>query len=226
MNEASTAADKRIDRRIVLKAGVALATAGPVILRGGHAEAQPRATALFAYVGAFTTPERKGHGGGINVYRVDPTSGAWTQEQLLEVDNPSFLTVDRAQRFLYSVHADLDEVSAYAIDKQTGHITALNRQSCGGKNPVHLSIDPTGRWIITGNYSAGSVGVVPIEKDGTLGSRSDLVNLSGDRVRMGSVRRVRIRTTLFSIRVAASSRYPTWGSTGSSCFASTQQPGN
>jgi hypothetical protein len=79
-----------------------------------------------------------------NVYRVDPTSGAWTKDQLLEVDNPSFLTVDRAQRFLYSVHADLDEVSAYAIDKQTGHITALNRQSCGGKNPVHLSIDPTG----------------------------------------------------------------------------------
>jgi len=31
---------------------------------------------------------------------------------------------------------------------------------------VHLSIDPTGRWIITANYSAGSVGVVPIEKDG------------------------------------------------------------
>ena len=72
------------------------------------------------------------------------------------------------QRFLYAVHADLDEVSAYAIDKQTGRITALNRQSCGGKNPVHLAIDPTGRWIITANYTAGSVGVVPIEKDGTL----------------------------------------------------------
>jgi hypothetical protein len=88
MNEASTAAGKRLDRRIVLKAGAALAMADPVILRGGHAEAQPRTTALFAYVGAFTTPERKGHGGGINVYRVDPTSGAWTKDQLLEVDNP------------------------------------------------------------------------------------------------------------------------------------------
>ena len=155
----------------------------PAVLHGGHAEAQPRAsraTALFAYVGAFTTPERKGHGGGINVYRVDPSSGAWTHEQLLEIVNPSFLTIDRAQRFLYSVHADLDEVSAYAIDKQTGHITALNRQSCGGKNAVHLSIDPTGRWIITANYSAGSVGVVPIEKDGTLGPRADLVNLPGE----------------------------------------------
>jgi 6-phosphogluconolactonase len=172
-----------MNRRIVLKGGVALATAGPAILRGGYAEAQSRAnhaTALFAYVGAFTTPERKGHGGGINVYRVDPTSGAWSHEQLLEIVNPSFLTLDRAQRFLYSVHADLEEVSAYAIDKQNGHITALNRQSCGGKNPVHLSIDPTGHWIITANYSAGTVGVVPIEKDGTLGPRSDLVNLPGE----------------------------------------------
>src|SRR5262249_36862074 len=77
----------------------------PGAIAGGHAEAQPRAnrtTALFAYVGAFTTPERKGHGGGINVYRVDPTSGAWSHEQLLEIANPSFLTLDRAQRFLYS----------------------------------------------------------------------------------------------------------------------------
>jgi 6-phosphogluconolactonase len=183
MAKASPAGDTCIDRRIVLKAGAALAASGPALLRGGQAEAQPRAngaTPLFAYVGAFTTPERKGHGGGINVYRVDPASGAWTHEQLLEVVNPSFLTLDRAQRFLYSVHADLDEVSAYAIDKQNGHITALNRQSCGGKNGVHLSIDPTGRWIVTANYSAGSVGVVPIEKDGTLGPRSDLVNLPGE----------------------------------------------
>jgi 6-phosphogluconolactonase (cycloisomerase 2 family) len=183
MDKTSAAADKHIDRRVVLRAGAAFAAAVPAMLHGGLAEAQPsanRATAQFAYVGAFTTPERRGHGGGINVYRVDSASGAWTHEQLLEIANPSFLTLDRAQRFLYSVHADLDEVSAYGIDKQSGHITPLNRQSCGGKNAVHLSIDPTGRWIITANYGAGSVGVVRIEKDGTLGARADLVNLPGE----------------------------------------------
>jgi 6-phosphogluconolactonase len=179
----ATAADGRIDRRSVLRAGAALAVGGSPVLRAAHAQAQTRAgrpSALFAYVGAFTTPERKGHGGGINVYRVDPASGVWTHVQLLEIVNPSFLTLDRAQRFLYSVHADLDEISAYAIDKQSGRITVLNRQSCGGKNPVHLSSDPTGRWIVTANYSAGSVGVVPVEEDGTLGPRSDLVDLPGE----------------------------------------------
>lgn len=183
MARASTAADRCIDRRSLLKAGATFAAAGSAILRAGHAEAQARANraaALFAYVGAFTTTERKGHGGGINIYRVDPASGAWTHEQLLEIVNPSFLTIDRAQRFLYSVHADLDEVSAYAIDRQSGHITPLNRQSCGGKNAVHLSIDPTGRWIVTANYGAGSVGVLPIEADGSLGPRSDLVDLPGE----------------------------------------------
>src|SRR5215470_4737831 len=193
MAKALPATDKCINRRIVLKGGAVLAVAGPALLLGGYTEAQPRAiraTGLFAYVGAFTTPERKGHGGGINVYRVDLTSGALSHEQLIEIVNPSFLALDRAQRFLYSIHADLDEVSAYAINKQTGRITALNRQSCGGKNPVHLSIDPTGRWIITANYTAGSVGVVPIQQDGTLGPRADLVTLQGepgpDRVRQAS----------------------------------------
>jgi 6-phosphogluconolactonase (cycloisomerase 2 family) len=181
MDKASGVADRLLNRRIVLKAA-ALAAAGPTVLRSRHAEAEPRAvrgTTLFAYVGAFTTPERKGHGGGINIYRVDAASAVWTHEQLLEVVNPSFLALDRTQRFLYSVHADLDEVSAYAIDRESGHITALNRQSCGGKNPVHLSLDPTGRWIVTANYTAGSVGVVAIAKDGSLGPRSDLVTLIG-----------------------------------------------
>jgi hypothetical protein len=229
MAKASPAADKCINRRIVLKAGAALAASGPALLRGGHAEAQPRAnrpTALFAYVGAFTTPERKGHGGGINVYRVDPTSGAWTHEQLLEIVNPSFLTLDRAQRFLYSVHADLEEISAYAIDKQNGHITALNRQSCGGKNAVHLSIDPTDRWIVTANYSAGTVGVVPIEKDGTWGHAAIWSACPANQARIANSRPARIPTRPFLIRAAGSSLCPTRDLTGSSSFASTRRAGN
>jgi len=191
LGEASPIEHGRIDRRVVLQGAAAIAAAGPAVLRARAAAAQPQAggaaARLFAYVGAFTTEDRKGHGGGINVFRVDPASGKWMHEQLLEIVNPSFLAIDQGQRFLYSVHANGEEVSAYAIDKQTGHVSALNRQSCGGKNGVRLAIDPTGRWIITANYNSGSVGVVPIEKDGSLGPRSDVVELKGepgpDRVR-------------------------------------------
>jgi len=185
MQNSSLRGDGRIHRRIVLQGAIA-AAAGPTILGTAGASAQPRMNApqgkpLFVYVGAFTTPERKARGDGINVYRMDPGSGAWSHVQLLSnIVNPSFLALDREQRFLYAVHADLDEVSAYAIDKQTGQLKPLNRQSCGGKNPVHLAVDPANHFIVTANYGAGSVGVVPIEKDGTLGARTDLVTLPGE----------------------------------------------
>jgi len=180
MDKPPTATSRRIDRRTLLKNGAALAAAGSGLLHTVGAEAQSKPGMMYAYVGAFTTPQRKAHGDGINVYRVDPETGIWTHVQLLKTVNPSFLTLDREQQFLYAVHADLDEVSAYSIDKQNGNITALNRQSCGGKNPVYLSIDPSGRYIITANYTAGSVGVVPIEKDGTLGTHTDVQNLQGE----------------------------------------------
>ena len=117
MDKASPAA---VDRRVLLTA-VGVFASGWALPIGGQAQAETaaRRKPLRAYVGAFTTEDRKGHGGGVNVYHVDPASGIWTHEQLLEAVNPSFLAIDRAQRFLYSVHAGLDEVSAYAIDEQT-----------------------------------------------------------------------------------------------------------
>lgn len=182
MNERAMLRDGNIRRRELLQSGIALAAAGPAVLAGAGGRAHAAQSGeMFAYVGAFTTPQRKGHGDGINVYRMDPRTGAWGHVQLVpNVTNPSFLALDHQERFLYSVHADLDEVGAWAIAKDNGQLTALNKQSCGGKNPVHLSLDPSNRYIVTANYTAGSVGVVPIEQDGTLGPRTDLVTLTGE----------------------------------------------
>ena len=116
MEELSAQPMRRIRRRALLRGAAALATVGPTALAAAPAGAQPRtnmpqakpksAGTMFAYVGAFTTPERKGHGDGINVYWMDPASGTWTHVQVVPLVNPSFLAVDRDQRFPYSVHAD------------------------------------------------------------------------------------------------------------------------
>ena len=88
---------------------------------------------MFAYVGSYTTPERKGHGNGINVYRVDPRSGAFRHIQTLGgLENPSFLAINKAGTHLYSVHGDRSEATAYTIHARTGHLSVLNRQSTGG----------------------------------------------------------------------------------------------
>jgi 6-phosphogluconolactonase len=135
---------------------------------------------LFAYVGCYTTPERQGEGKGINVYRVDRRSGAFKHVQLLDgLENPSFLAIDKAGRFLYSVHGDRSEVTAYAIDRGTGHIGVIGRQSTGGYNPIHLAFDATGKFLFVTNYGTDSIAVFPVKHDGTLGPYPTLTPVKG-----------------------------------------------
>jgi 6-phosphogluconolactonase (cycloisomerase 2 family) len=135
---------------------------------------------LFAYVGCYTTPERNGRGKGINVYRVDPRSGAFKHQQLLDgLENPSFLAVDRTGRFLYSVHGDRSDVTAYAIDGKTGHLKVIGRQPTGGYNPIHLALDATGKFLFVTNYGTDSIAVFPVKDDGTLDPYPTLTTLKG-----------------------------------------------
>ena len=136
--------------------------------------------ALYAYVGCYSTPDRDGNGEGINVYRMDPASGRWSHVQLVAgLENPSFLALDRRQRFLYSVHGGRTYATAFVIDAESGRLTRLNQQEVGGENPVHLAVDPTDRFLVVSNYGSGSMAVLPINADGSLAPRSDLVELEG-----------------------------------------------
>jgi 6-phosphogluconolactonase (cycloisomerase 2 family) len=135
---------------------------------------------LFAYVGCYTTPERGGEGKGINVYRVDRRTGAFTHVQLVGgLENPSFLAVDKAGRFLYSVHGDRSDVTAYAIDRKTGHLSVIGRQPTGGYNPIHLALDATGKFLFVTNYGTDSIAVFPVRDDGTLGPYPTLTTIKG-----------------------------------------------
>lgn len=134
----------------------------------------------FAYVGSYTTPGRNGHGNGINVYKVDARTGAFRHvQQLGGLENPSFLAIDRTRRFLYSVHGDRSEATAYAIDPRTGHLRIVNRQSTGGYNVIHLDFDATGRFLFTTNYGTDSIAVLPIARDGSLRPYTTLTTVEG-----------------------------------------------
>ena len=137
-------------------------------------------SAFFAYVGSRTTRERNARGEGINVYRVDEKTAQWTHVQLVKgLDNPSFLAFDRTKRFLYAVHGDLTDISAFSIDHATGKLTHLNSVSTFGKNPVHLTIDPTNRWVVVANHLSSTLVVLARNSDGSLGGRADEAKLSG-----------------------------------------------
>jgi len=157
-------------------ASLRLAVAGSTPERG----AKPMSSAFFAYVGSRTTRERNARGEGINVYRVDANTAQWTHVQLIKgLDNPSFLAFDRTKRFLYAVHGDLTDISAFVIDRATGKLTHLNSVSTFGKNPVHLTVDPTNRWVVVANHLSSTLVVLARNSDGSLGGRADEVKLSG-----------------------------------------------
>lgn len=135
---------------------------------------------MFAYVGSRTTRERHARGDGISVYRVEPRSGALSLVQVVrDLVNPSYLALAKGGAHLYSVHGDQSEVSAFRVDRDSGALSFLNRQSTEGRNPVHLALDPSGRSLIVTNHLGASVAVLPIADDGSLGSVVQTVPFAG-----------------------------------------------
>jgi 6-phosphogluconolactonase (cycloisomerase 2 family) len=127
-----------------------------------------QSAARFAYVGCRTTRERNARGSGIQVYQV-MTNGDWRHVQLVTgLENPSFLAFDRTQNFLYAVHGDFSDISAFSINATTGRLTLLNRQSTEGRNPAHLLVESSNRYVLVANYATGTVAVLPRLEDGTL----------------------------------------------------------
>jgi 6-phosphogluconolactonase len=167
-------------RTFLLGAAGASLAAGGVIAAAGSAlgaESKPAAP-MFAYIGCFTSAQRKAHSKGISVYRIDP-AGAWTLVQMLEtLPNPQFIAFDRTQRFLYSIHGDGTEVSSYAIDKTSGEIKFLNKQPTSGNNSTHVTADPTNRYIVIGN--GPGIAVFPRNPDGSLAPYTDMVPAPGE----------------------------------------------
>jgi 6-phosphogluconolactonase len=136
---------------------------------------------MFAYVGSFTSAQRQARGDGIHVYRADAATGAWTHVQHVgDLINPSYLAVSPDQRFLYSVHGDGDHATAFALDRETGFASLLNRAATGGRNGVRQAVDATGKFLVVANYGSGSIAVLAIAPDGSLADQHQLVALRGE----------------------------------------------
>jgi 6-phosphogluconolactonase len=146
----------------------------PQLLRAEAARIMP---ATYAFVGTYTP-----NGGGIYLFRIDAESGALTQLQVADdIRNPSWLALNAAHTRLYAV-SEIDTykgthtgaVVAYAIDPDSMQLKRLGAVSSGGAAPAHLSIHPSGKFVLVANYGGGSVAVLPVSADGALGEPTDV----------------------------------------------------
>ena len=141
---------------------------------------------LLAYVGTYSSPDgpegSKGNGKGIYVFNVDLTTGSLAANQLCEDErNPSSLALHPSAKYLYAANqvSDFNDrhsgaVTAYAIDDRSGRLTRMNVVSSEGARPAHLSVHPSGKYVLVANYLGGSFSVLPILPNGRLASAADV----------------------------------------------------
>ncbi|MEO6829260.1 MAG: lactonase family protein, partial [Acidobacteriaceae bacterium] len=136
----------------------------------------------FVYVGTYSAEsiDSPSHGEGIYVFELDPETGALLDPKLaVESANPSWLALHPSGKFLYTVNSvsnfegESGAVSAFAIDRSSGGLQVLNEVSSQGRGPAHMSLDHAGKYAFIANYSAGSITVLPIREDGSLGAPTD-----------------------------------------------------
>lgn len=149
----------------------------------------------FVYVGNFTgmDPLSNVKAQGVGVFKLDPLSGEMELVQVSEgVIAPAFVAISPDQRFLYSVNSqnEIDghsggAVTAYSIDPASGKLTLLNRVSSTGGHPCHITVEATGRYVLTANYTTGNATIYPVQADGSLGPVSDFVQHVGSGPNLG-----------------------------------------
>ena len=130
-----------------------------------------RAADPLVYVGTYTDSGSQ----GIYAFRLQSKTGKLAPLGLAAAtSNPSFLLRSADHRFLYAVNENgnarqMGSVSAYSLAGATGKLKLLNWVSSRGGAPCHLAFDRTARWLAVANYEGGSVSVLPVHQDGTLG---------------------------------------------------------
>jgi 6-phosphogluconolactonase (cycloisomerase 2 family) len=157
---------------------------------GPFADTRARGSAqrgVLAYVGTYSSGPPANNGRGIHIFSVDPATGALAERDvLLTPANPSALALHPLRTHLYAGNevsnfegGKTGSASAYAIDRASGRLTPVNSVSSEGAGPAHVSVHPSGRHLFVANYGGGSVAVLPIAPDGSLGKATDVKQHAG-----------------------------------------------
>src|SRR6266542_3706895 len=118
-------------------------------------------------------------GKGIEIYELDRQTGRLRKRGETSIPGRGWIDLDPTERFLYAA-IDGDAVASFAVDPSSGALTPLNTAPTGTGSWSHLSVDPTGRYLVGASYGAGAVSVVAIDRDGKLVEPTHVVHHSGE----------------------------------------------
>lgn len=118
---------------------------------------------------------------GIHVYKFNSETGESTPVSSVATSNASYLAISPDEKYVYAVNEDANDtgsIAAFSFDKKTGTLRFLNKRT-SGNHPCYVSISKNSKWVISGNYTGGSLAVFATKQDGSLDGPTTVIQHEG-----------------------------------------------
>ncbi|RXK56376.1 lactonase family protein [Oleiharenicola lentus] len=145
----------------------------------------PAAAPMHLYLGTSTSEG----GPGILTATFDADTGTVGELRLAAtVVQPGFFALHPTRPILYSTIQTgapgdaAGAVVAFTIDPATGKLAELGRRATGTAFPVHLSLTPDTRYLLTCSYGGAAAAALPLTPDGGPGAPGPVERFSGSSV--------------------------------------------
>jgi 6-phosphogluconolactonase len=130
---------------------------------------------LRLYIGTYTSKGSQG------IYQT--AFNAETGELMEAVpaaasDDPSFLAISPDGAFVFAV-SEVNGGSIRSFSREDSTLNFISEASSGGIHPCHVAVDKTGKWVFAGNYTSGSLAVLPVLKNGGVGEPVQVIQHKG-----------------------------------------------
>ena len=151
-------------------------------------------------IGTYDSPKSE----GIYVFEFNDLDGSVKELSHVKTSNSSYIAISPNKKYVYAVNENANitgkggSVTSFLFDKKSGNLKKINTQSSQGNHPCYISIDKTGKWIVTGNYSSGNLAVLPVNKNGELLPASQIIQHYGKSFDTARQNSPHVHTTVIS----------------------------
>ncbi len=153
---------------------------------------------FYLIVGTYTD----GKSEGIYTYHFNFENGTSELVHTLKAANPSFLTISKDEKYIYAISdarkGGNSEVVAYHFNKESGELTALNKQTEKGSGACYINVDSKNKWVFIANYASGNLSALAIRKDGELDTVKQFFQDTGKSINPTRQKEVHVHAAVFS----------------------------
>jgi len=107
----------------------------------------------------------------LSIFTLDEDDGTLTPRGQVDAgSNANYLAISSDKRFLYLLNEqNPSRVVAYAIDPNDGSVEEINQAETTGDGAPHITVHPSGKWLVVPHYNSGHIDVFAVRDDGGVG---------------------------------------------------------